>query len=528
MQRVVVNNARNARRRIAVVDSFALSNRGFVASAKTQVRRVAAVLSAAVGALLLISTSVSAQVANRVVGPTDPRTGFPVGLIDERGTSLAPCVDDIVLCPSTLPDLGLPAAVPGNFPDEFFYSFASADLDVPGSTVATLVVAIEGSFVNAPLVEAGQQVLFGRVRVRIRGGLTVGTRYRITHPYGVLTTTAVDKNGVGFIDQTQDIGCLAPVPGIICPPFTPVVTSTPWPFLIWNPAVAPAAPAGYIGAPGVLHTVVGSPTGNNLFRLEELHGGGNGADLIDQTNLFSVAGKRIDFTPPTATVTSPLAGATVSGTVQVRATATDNVGVTSLQIQLDGVNLGPAGASSPVTVSWNTTLSAAGTHRLSAIARDLAGNVGTSADVQVTVNNAAPPPPALVTVPNVVGQTQATAQTNITNAGLVFAINRANSATVPAGVVISQTPVGGASAARGSTVTLLVSSGQAVLVRTPDVVGRPLADAQSRIADVGLTSTVTSANDPKVKAGEIISQSPGRDTLVPSGSNVALVVSLGS
>ena len=511
-----------------MIDSFGFPNRGLLASAKTQVRGVIAVLSAAAGALLLISTSVSAQVANRVVGPTDPRTGFPVGLIDERGTSLAPCVDDIVLCPSTLPNLALPPAVPGNFPDEFFYSFASADLNVPGSSVATLVVAVEGSFVNAPLVQAGQQTLFGRVRVRIRGGLTIGTTYRITHPYGVLTTTAVDVNGVGTINQTVDLGCVAAlVTAGICPPFTPIVTSTPWPFLIWNPAVAPAAPAGYIGDPLVLHTVVGSPTGNNLFRLEELHGGGNGANLIDETTLFSVAGKRIDFTPPTATVTSPLAGATVSGTVPVTATATDNVGVTSLQIQLDGINLGAAGTSSPVTVSWNTTLSAAGSHRLSAIASDLAGNVGTSADVLVTVNNAAAPPPALVTVPNVVGQTQATAQTNITNAGLVFAINRASSATVPAGVVISQTPVGGASAARGSTVTLLVSLGQAVLVRTPDVVGRPLADAQSRIAAVGLTSTFTSANDPKVKVGEVISQSPARDTLVPSGTNVALVVSLG-
>jgi hypothetical protein len=143
-------------------------------------------LSAAAGALLLISTSVSTQVANRVVGPTDPRTGFPVGIIDERGTSLAPCVDDIQLClaGTTLPDLELPPSVPGNFPSEFFYSFADANLNVPGSTVALLRVGIEGSFVNAPLVEAGQQTLFGRVRVRIRGGLTVGTTYRITHPYG--------------------------------------------------------------------------------------------------------------------------------------------------------------------------------------------------------------------------------------------------------------------------------------------------------------------------------------------------------
>src|SRR5439155_26615228 len=168
-----------------------LSDGGLLASAGAQVSRVAALLPAAAGALLLLSTPVSAQVANRVVGPTDPRTGFPVGLIDERGTSLAPCVDDIVLCPSVLPNLNLPPAVPGNFPDEFFYSFASADLNIPGSSVATLVVAVEGSFVNAPLVEAGQQTLFGRVRVRIRGGVSKGARYRVMNPYGVMTASTV-------------------------------------------------------------------------------------------------------------------------------------------------------------------------------------------------------------------------------------------------------------------------------------------------------------------------------------------------
>ena len=442
-----------------MIDSFALSNRGLLASAKTQVRRIAALLSAAAGVLLLISTSASAQVANRVVGPTDPRTGFPVGLIDENGVSLAPCVDNVALClaGTTLPDLTKPPAVPGNFPSEFFYSFASADLNVPGSSVATLVAGIEGSFVNAPLVQAGQQTLFGRVRVRIRGGLTVGTTYRITHPYGVLTTAAISRNGVGTIDQTEDIGCLAPVPGVICPPFTPIVTATPWPFLIWDPAVGPLAPAGRIGAPLILHSVIGSPTGNNLFMLEELNASGGVVRVVDQTNQFAVAGKRIDFTPPKATVTAPLAGATVSGTVPVTATATDNVGVTSLQIQLDGVNLGAASASSPVTVSWNTAFSANGTHRLRAIARDLAGNIGTSADVVVTVSNAVAP--VFVQVPNVVGRPQLDAQTRLAAAGFASAINTAHSANVKAGRVISQTPAGGTSAAKGSTVTLLVSVG---------------------------------------------------------------------
>ena len=441
-----------------MIDSFALSNRGLLASAKTQVRRFAAVLSAAAGALLLISTTVSAQVASRVVGPTSPLTGFPVGLIDENGVSLAPCVTDVLLClaGTTVPNPAAPPSVPRNFPAEFFYSIADAHLNVPGAKVALLRVGIEGSFVNAPLVQAGQQTLFGRVRVRILGGLTAGTTYRITHPYGVLTTTAVSVAGVAVINQTEDIGCLAPVPGVICPPFTPVVTATPWPFLIWDPAVGPAAPAGFIGNPLIPHSVIGSPTGNNLFMVEELNAAGGVVRVVDQTNQFLVAGKRIDFTPPTAAVTSPLAG-TVSGIVPVTATATDNVGVTSLQIQLDGVNLGAAGAASPVTVSWNTAFSANGLHRLRAIARDLAGNIGTSADVLVTVSNAVPP--VFVTVPNVVGRPQLDAQSRLAAVGLASAINTAHSANVQAGRVISQSPVGGARAAKGSTVTLLVSVG---------------------------------------------------------------------
>ena len=39
-------------------------------------------------------------------------------------------------------------------------------------------------------------------------------------------------------------------------------------------------------------------------------------------------------------MTAPAAGATVSGTVSVSATASDNVGVVGVQFLLDGANLG--------------------------------------------------------------------------------------------------------------------------------------------------------------------------------------------
>ena len=65
-----------------------------------------------------------------------------------------------------------------------------------------------------------------------------------------------------------------------------------------------------------------------------------------------------------------------------------------------------------------------------------------------------------VSVPNVVGQTQAAATTAITNAGLVVGtLTTQLSATVPAGNVISQSPAAGALVASGSAVALVISSG---------------------------------------------------------------------
>jgi Bacterial Ig domain/Purple acid Phosphatase, N-terminal domain len=101
-----------------------------------------------------------------------------------------------------------------------------------------------------------------------------------------------------------------------------------------------------------------------------------------------------DTTPPTVSITAPAGGATVSGTaVPVPATAADNVGVAGVQFALDGSNLGGEDTSAPYSLSWNTTTASNGSHTLTAVARDAAGNRTTSSGVGVTVSNANPPPP---------------------------------------------------------------------------------------------------------------------------------------
>jgi hypothetical protein len=96
-----------------------------------------------------------------------------------------------------------------------------------------------------------------------------------------------------------------------------------------------------------------------------------------------------DSTPPTVAVTSPAASATVTGTVTVSASASDNVGVAGVQLKVDGANLGVEITTPPYAATWSSATIADGAHVLTAVARDGAGNVKTSAGVTVTVANGA-------------------------------------------------------------------------------------------------------------------------------------------
>ena len=102
----------------------------------------------------------------------------------------------------------------------------------------------------------------------------------------------------------------------------------------------------------------------------------------------------LDTTPPSVSITAPGANSTVSNTITVTATASDNVAVGDVQFQLDGVNLGADLTTAPYTISWNTATASNGSHNLTAIARDTSHNSATSAVVPVTVNNTTAGPPA--------------------------------------------------------------------------------------------------------------------------------------
>jgi len=102
--------------------------------------------------------------------------------------------------------------------------------------------------------------------------------------------------------------------------------------------------------------------------------------------------------PPTVSITSPAANATISGTVSVTASATDNVGVTKVEYYLNGA-LKTTDTSTPYVYSLSAASLASGTYTLMAKAYDAAGNVGQSSTVSVTVVNDTTAPTVSLTSP---------------------------------------------------------------------------------------------------------------------------------
>src|SRR5439155_1480967 len=138
-----------------------------------------------------------------------------------------------------------------------------------------------------------------------------------------------------------------------------------------------------------------------------------------------------DTTLPTVSVTAPTSGATVSSTINVSANASDNVAVVGVQFKLDGANLGAEVTVAPYSTSLNTTTVTDGTHTLTAVARDAAGNPTTSAAVSVTVgNNTAPTvsilTPAINSTVSFTVGVSATASDSAGIAGVQFQVDGAN------------------------------------------------------------------------------------------------------
>ncbi|MHC1745313.1 MAG: cadherin-like domain-containing protein [Syntrophobacteraceae bacterium] len=279
-------------------------------------RKTIPVFAAILAAVLGMTVTAPAQPVvpkSGAVGPVTSPHGFPQSFSDSATpvNTVVPCIDELdPLCITTPPEVA--GTFNPGFGDEGFYWMAAADATPPlvGGGIAQLTLAIEAAYGGAGAVNNGDQMVFGRLRIRV--DVPSPGDYLVTHPYGTKTFTGVTvADGINY---TEDIGAFDnllvadPIPtnppGPV-PPSTidiraannfmgaqasPLLQS----LLKWDPAIPPAATAGYLGDPGVLHTVIGSPTGNNFFRVEKI---GDPA-VVAETNLFSVMGKLIATPAP--------------------------------------------------------------------------------------------------------------------------------------------------------------------------------------------------------------------------------------
>ena len=105
---------------------------------------------------------------------------------------------------------------------------------------------------------------------------------------------------------------------------------------------------------------------------------------------------------PTVSIASPAAGQTVSGSINLTASATNAVGV---QFLVDGAPYGAEVTAAPYVVTLNTTTVAEGAHNVSARARNSSGAVQTCTPVSFTVRNADVTAPSVAITAPSSGQT---------------------------------------------------------------------------------------------------------------------------
>ena len=130
-----------------------------------------------------------------------------------------------------------------------------------------------------------------------------------------------------------------------------------------------------------------------------------------------------------------------------------------------------------------------------------------------------------VTVPQVIGRTEADAERELRSAGLKIQRREVPDEVNPLGQVVAQDPLANIQVRRGATVTISVSSGPPI-IDVPDVRNRPLDPAREALTTAGFRVVVNQVNSDK-EPNTVLDQSPGAGTKAPKGSNVTLTVSKG-
>ncbi len=255
------------------------------------------------------------------VGPVDSRNGYPVWYQDKTGLALEFCQVanqaelDGGWCLLLPGDTSAPEAFPSAFSEEHFYWSATAAGTLANGAKATLVLALEGAFANGP-VAAGDQIVFGRVRIKVTQLPASGT-YTVLHPFGTEKIEGVAGDRLFF---TRDIGISGGFDAALSSDIGPFLLPSNTPGGAELPAVqGPVSGKLYIADPARLGPVTGSRVGQNFFRIL----GPDGSVLVD-TTAFSLQGRVFTGTIPGRVVVDRATYTNTGSSTQVDVFATAN------------------------------------------------------------------------------------------------------------------------------------------------------------------------------------------------------------
>ena len=416
---------------------------------------------------------------------TSVAPGSAVSLVVSTGSSAGLAVDNVLssdgLGTRTL--TGFNTSIPG----ELLLAFVGADGPSGGGQTATLSGAsLTWTLVRRVNTQNGTSEIWKATAAGVLSNATItSTLSSASHRQSL---TVVAFSGASGTGATGGGSATTGAPSVS------LVTTQPGSFVYgvgndWDHATARTLGSGQ----AMVHQWVDSTTGDTYWvqnRTAPIAAAGSTASLndtaptSDRWNLASVE-----------VLMAPTAVPSVVNLTQSAATAA---------ITNAGLVLGTITTASSATVPSGSVISqnpTAGTSVVSGSAVNLVVSTGSQ----------------LVVVPSVVNLTQAAATTAITNAGLVVGtITTASSASVPSGSVISQNPVSGTSAAVGSAVSLVVSTGPAAAGISVDAT--VFSDgAGTRTAVV----TTTGTNRRLLAFGASDGSSLGGQTLTVSGGGLS-------
>ena len=148
------------------------------------------------------------------------------------------------------------------------------------------------------------------------------------------------------------------------------------------------------------------------------------------------------------------------------------------------------------------------------------GSLDPGTDIILNVSDG----PSSVKIPDSLpGKTEAAARDILRQVGLVGApsTSTANSATVPAGIVITSNPAPGQSVGVGTSVELIVSTGKVVV---PELRGVTREEAEAALKQLGLVPSVIEVENSQVEPGKVTDQSDPANAAVEQGKTITIVV----